>query len=77
MTPQNTRFTSQGAAMPPPADLFLPFPSPAGPRRAVTQGLSGHVRQLQRRNEGISRWLFFAVLGGAIVAFAMVQLAIR
>jgi hypothetical protein len=77
MTHENARFSPQVPAAPPAADLYLPFPLPAGARRAAMQGLSGHVRQMQRRNEGISRWLLFAVLGGAIVAFAMVQLAIR
>jgi hypothetical protein len=76
MTPENPRFTPEAPAMPPVADLYLPYPLTQG-RRAPAQGLSGHVRQMQRRNEGISRWLFFAVLGGAVVAFAMVQLAIR
>jgi hypothetical protein len=76
MSPENPRFTQKVPAMPPVADLYLPFPSSQG-RRAPMQGLSGHVRQMQRRNEGFSRWLVFAVLGGAIVAFAMVKLAIR
>jgi hypothetical protein len=77
MTHENTRFTPHIPTMPPAADLYLPLPLPASSRRAAIQGLSGHVRQMQRRNEGISRWLLFAVLGGAVVAFAMVQLAIR
>jgi hypothetical protein len=76
MTHENTRFTPQ-ARDATAADLYLPFRLPAGSRRVPGQGLSGHVRQMQRRNEGISRWLLFAVLGGAIVAFAMVQLAVR
>jgi hypothetical protein len=75
MTHENIRFTPQVPTMSPAADLYLPLP--ASSRRAAIQGLSGHVRQMQRRNEGISRWLLLAVLGGAIVAFAMVQLAIR
>jgi hypothetical protein len=45
--------------------------------RENTQGLSAHVRRLQRKNQGISRWLVFALLGGTIVALAMVQFAIH
>jgi hypothetical protein len=35
-------------------------------------GLSYHVRQLRRRNRGISRWFGFAVILGAVMAFAFV-----
>jgi hypothetical protein len=40
-------------------------------------GLSAHVRQLQSRNQGISRWLVLAIFAGAVVALMMVQFAIH
>lgn len=47
------------------------IPSPAA------HGLSSHVRQLSKRNRGISRWIALAVVAGGVVALAFVQLAIR
>jgi hypothetical protein len=64
------------SAMPQSADVLLPLPPPDGSRPNIP-GLSGHVRRLQRKNQGISRWLVFALLGGTIVALAMVQFAIH
>jgi hypothetical protein len=32
---------------------------------------------LRNRNQGISRWLVFAIFLGAVVALAMVQFAVR
>ena len=58
------------------ADVEWPVTSPVK-SRANPQGLSAHVRRLQRQNQGISRWLVFALLGGTIVALAMVQFAIH
>jgi type VI protein secretion system component VasF len=46
-------------------------------RAHAMPGLSGHVRQLRNRNRGISRWLVLAVFAGAVVAFAIVQFAVR
>jgi hypothetical protein len=46
-------------------------------RADATTGLSGHVRQLRNRNQGISRWLVLAIFAGAVVALAMVQFAVR
>jgi hypothetical protein len=46
-------------------------------RFSATPGLSAHVRQLRNRNRGISRWLVLAIFVGAVVAFAMVQFAVR
>ena len=46
-------------------------------RTAGAPGLSAHVRQLQNRNQGISRWLLLAIFAGAIVALMMVQFAIH
>jgi hypothetical protein len=46
-------------------------------RADATPGLSGHVRQLRNRNQGISRWLVLAIFAGAVVALAMVQFAVR
>jgi hypothetical protein len=46
-------------------------------RTDATPGLSGHVRQLRNRNQGISRWLVLAIFAGAVVALAMVQFAVR
>jgi hypothetical protein len=77
MTAESTKSTSRVPAATANLDLYLPFPLPAGSRSTGMAGLSGHVRALHKRNQGISRWLAFAVLGGAIVAFAMVQFAIH
>ena len=46
-------------------------------RAATTPGLSGHVRQLRNRNQGISRWLVLAIFAGAVVALATIQFAVR
>ena len=46
-------------------------------RAHATPGLSGHVRQLRNRNQGISNWLVLAIFAGAVVALAMVQFAVR
>jgi len=46
-------------------------------RAGATPGLPAHVRQLRNRNQGISRWLVFAIFLGAVVALAMVQFAVR
>jgi hypothetical protein len=46
-------------------------------RADATPGLSGHVRQMRNRNQGISRWLVLAIFAGAVVALAMVQFAVR
>jgi hypothetical protein len=77
MTVENTTLNSWVLTSPPAADMFLPFPIGEGSRAPATQGLSGHVRQMSRKNQGISRWLLFAVLGGAVVAFVMIQLTVR
>jgi hypothetical protein len=77
MTAQNPNFDSNISKELPATDVFLPFPLPDGPRPNAIPGLSDHVRRLQKRNQGISHWLVFAVLGGVVVAFAMVQFAIR
>jgi hypothetical protein len=58
------------------AEIYLAPPGPHFSRTNTAPGLSSHVRQLHRANRGISRWLLFAVLGGALVAFAIVRLAI-
>jgi hypothetical protein len=52
-----------------PQQGFLPSPA--------ARGLSSHVRQLSKRNQGISRWIALAVVAGGVVALAFVQLAIR
>jgi len=75
MTAQSSNSNSGVSTEVPVADIFLPFPSDS--RLNPAPGLSGHVRRQQKKNQGISRWLVFAVLGGVIVAFAMVQFAIR
>lgn len=77
MTAENTTLSPRVLTPAPAADMFLPFPIAEDSRPPATQGLSGHVRQMRRKNQGISRWLLFAVLGGAIAAFVMVQLAVR
>jgi hypothetical protein len=76
MTSQNMDFQTADSATPCSAEALLPLPPPDG-WRSNTPGLCGHVRQLQKRNQGISRWLIFALLGGTIVALAMVQFAIH
>jgi hypothetical protein len=76
MSVRNIDFDS-GVTSKPAIDVFLPFPLPDDSRCNIESGLSSHVRRLQKKNQGISRWLAFAVLGGTIVAFAMVQYAIR
>jgi hypothetical protein len=58
------------------AEIYLALRGPHFSRTNTVPGLSGHVRQLHRANREISRWLLFAVLGGAVVAFAIVRLAI-
>ncbi|HEY0702637.1 MAG TPA: hypothetical protein VGD60_07705 [Candidatus Acidoferrales bacterium] len=57
------------------AEVFLPFPS-TPISRVGAPGLSSHVRQLHRANRGLSRWILFALFGGAVAAFAIVHLAI-
>jgi len=76
MASENTHFTSQVSPRPPVTNLLLPFPFRRGAHAAATQGLSGHVRKLRKKNQGISRWLLFAVLGGTVLAIAMVQFGI-
>lgn len=55
------------------AELYFALPTS---HPGTVPGLSSHVRRLQRANRGISRWILFAVLGGVVVAFAIVHLAI-
>jgi hypothetical protein len=76
MTLENTTFGPRIDAPPSAGDLYQRFQLPTAFRRVGTRGLSGHVRQLRRKNQGISRWLLFAVLGGVVVAIAMVQYGI-
>lgn len=52
-----------------PEQEFMPTPA--------ARGLSSHVRQLSKRNQGISRWIALAVVAGGVVALAFVQLAVR
>ena len=47
---------------------------PAAPE---VRGLSSHVRQLSKRNRGISRWIALAVVAGGVVALVFVQLALH
>ena len=77
MTVENISFDSRPGTDPAVTDVFLPFPVPDLSYRNTTSGLSGHVRRMQKNNQGISRWLIIAVAGGAVVAFAMVQYAIH
>ena len=42
-----------------------------------SHGLSQHVRQLRKRNKGVSRWFGLAVILGAIMAIAFVGLFAR
>jgi hypothetical protein len=76
MTAQNINFDPAVSTMPQSADALLPLPPPDVSRPNLP-GLSGHVRRLQRKNQGISRWLVFALLVGTIVALAMVQFAVH
>jgi hypothetical protein len=76
MTAQNINSDPAVSTMPQSADPLLPLP-PSDVSGPNVPGLSGHVRRLQRKNQGISRWLVFALLGGTIVALAMVQFAIH
>jgi hypothetical protein len=76
MTHENPTFSLRIPGQPFAAELYQRFQPTGTFRRAGTQGLSGHVRQLRKKNQGISRWLFFAILGGAIVSIAMVQYGI-
>jgi hypothetical protein len=76
MTPHNINFDPAVSPDRHSADVAWPVKSPDR-SRADAQGLSAHVRRLQRQNQGISRWLVFALLGGTIVALAMVQFAIH
>jgi hypothetical protein len=76
MTAPNIDFQPAASTTPRSADVLLPLPDPDD-WRPNTPGLCGHVRQLQKKNQVISRWLVFALLGGAIVALAMVQFAIQ
>jgi len=39
--------------------------------------LLAHMRRVQRRNQGSSRWLALAVLVGAIAAFAVINFLAR
>jgi hypothetical protein len=75
MTAPNLDFGPAASTTPRSADPLLPLPD-SDDWRPNTPGLCGHVRQLQKKNQVISRWLIFAFLGGAIVALAMVQFAI-
>jgi hypothetical protein len=59
-----------------PGELYLALPTSRSYRNNMPPGLSGHVRQLQRANRGISRWIVLALFGGVVVAFALVRLAI-
>jgi hypothetical protein len=76
MASENIHFTSQASPRPPVTNIFLPFRFRRSAHAAATQGLSGHVRKLRKKNQGISRWLLFAVLGGTVLAFALVQFGI-
>jgi hypothetical protein len=76
MTFHNINFDPDVSPDPHSAEAVWPVTSPVK-SRANPQGLSAHVRRLQRQNQGISRWLVFALLGGTIVALAMVQFAIH
>jgi hypothetical protein len=58
------------------AELYSALPVSFGSRSSAAPGLSSHVRNLHRANHGISRWILFAVLVGAVVAFAIVRIAI-
>jgi hypothetical protein len=58
------------------AELYLALPAVRTSRNNMPLGLSRHVRQLQRANRGISRWIALALFGGAAVALALVRLAI-
>ncbi|MGA7915751.1 MAG: hypothetical protein WCA00_10995 [Candidatus Acidiferrales bacterium] len=71
------RGTYAGEAVTPTADILPMFPQQAVTPTIAARGLSSHVRQLRKRNQGISRWLALAVVAGAIVALAFVQLAIH
>jgi hypothetical protein len=76
MPSQNPNFNSDVVDAAAAAEIYLALPGPHFSRTNTVPGLSSHVRQLHRANHGISRWLLFAVLGGAVVAFAIVRLAI-
>jgi hypothetical protein len=41
------------------------------------QGLSHHMRQLRKRNQGFARWFGLAVILGAVMAIAFVGLLAR
>jgi hypothetical protein len=58
------------------AELYLALPASRPFRKNMPVGLSGHVRQLQRANRGMSRWIVLALFGGVVVAFALVRLAL-
>jgi hypothetical protein len=77
MADQKTNFDLDIPTNSPGVDVFLPFPFSDVSGPAAVSGLSGHVRRLQRKNQGLSRWLVLALLGGVAVAFVMVQFAIR
>lgn len=66
-----------GHATAPVADLVPPIPQQELIPSPTARGLSSHVRQLSKRNQGISRWIALAVVAGGVVALAFVQLAIR
>lgn len=59
------------------ADLVPLIPHQGLIPSSTARGLSAHVRQLSKRNQGISRWIALAVVAGGVVALAFVQLAIR
>jgi hypothetical protein len=61
----------------PVADLVPIIPEQESVPSPAARGLSSHVRQLSKRNQGISRWIALAVVVGGVVALAFVQLAIR
>lgn len=77
MTADKLSFNSRPGTEPTVTDVFLRFPAPDPSYRNNMSGLSGHVRRMQKNNQGISRWLMIAVAGGAVVAFALVQYAIH
>jgi hypothetical protein len=79
MTPLSpkTNRDSKFSATASPVDVFIPFPDAAVSPAIAGRSLSSHVRRLSKKNQGISRWLVLAILCGAIVAFAMIQVAVR
>ncbi|MFZ3331019.1 MAG: hypothetical protein WA197_10350 [Candidatus Acidiferrales bacterium] len=59
------------------ADVVPPISQQGSIPSPAARGLSSHVRQLSKRNQGILRWIALAVVAGGVVALAFVQRAIR